>query len=749
MLPTGNTEFVTSCAQSMSRHDPGAPAPVNSASNVPNATEVATIFVISQYPVTLSVNTSDEVQKPTVLSDGMHLISMLTNGSCICEVPLQLVLGNGDFKNEVTIWWTITETVTVDFYNRLPIFLAPGRTHSIIVNTTRFPLSNMLITETTISNRNGAADIARIYVNKNRLATPYAHLHGCPKSNFTTQRAGEPVTQYVVVIPPELYAAATHSVNDRPPSPASSSDAHLGMEMSGLSELEHFAMESWQTSFLNFEEAEKTGVAPSELPPQPSFHHGRPFFFIWIENTSNFTLNYTIRVTQSIQDHLDLVSGPVAYSSPYLFTAFFNFSKDDVLEAMKKVGTADDSPDMIEMIFDLTTFQETFVSRRPVMYLGVGFYPTRLHFTAREQAITTDDPNKPLLELFMRFHHRFNVTSLPNGTIFYVRLDGVSYSQKGFLFQPMIIRPKPIPLELPFSTNFTAVTQEWIVFNYDHTVIPSKKNDESSLVLRGDSGFEAINWAMERFFFGSQKQQQQYLRVLYSVDSGMNPQIQAFESSGWFPTELKHDRKFTKENGNWLILCYELDLTKRISVSLWNPKAFLYHMDVFFSFRVTDACMVEMTPTKPIAKSALVILVTLGSILALLLILFAFYLCARPTKTEFLTASEEEAAKIRAMSRSHADVLNAEAADYDKVPFLVRDSSGYYQPSSDFLRSGGRITRGGINEENDDTESDHDGLVGRRYTSSSSFASAAFGNNEFPSISDEEDNTIGSDSEYY
>lgn len=702
----------------MARHDPGAPSPVNSASNVPNATDVATIFVISQNPVKLSVNTSDEIQKPTILSDGSHLISMLTNGTRICEDPLLLTLTNGDTHNEVSMWWTITETVTVDFYNRLPIYLPPGRTHSIIVNTTRFPLSNMLITETTINNRNGAADIAQIFVNKNRLATPYRHLHGCPTTNITTVRSGEPVTQYVVVIPPDFYAANSPSFDDRYPVPPSSSGAQDDLETASFSELENYAMESWQASFTDFDSSLLSPTEPSYLAPQQPFHHGRPYFFIWIENTSNFTLNYTIKVTQSIQDHLDLISGPIAYTSPYLFTAFFNFSKGDVLRAMDHVATADDSPDMIEMIFDLTTFQDTFVSRRPVLYLGTGFYPTNLHFTAREQAITTDDPNKPLLELFMRFHHRFNVSLIPNDTIFYVRLDGVSYSQKGFHFQPMVIRPKTITQPLPFYANITDVYQEWIVLNYDHSLLPATPS--SALV--------------------SSPTQPRFLRAFFAVDSGMNSKIQAFESSGWFPTELKHDRRFSREGENWFVLCYELDLTKRTSVSLWNPLAFTEPMNVFFTFRLTDACMVELTPTKPLGKSTLVILIALGSILALLLILFAFYLCARPNKTEFLTASEEEAAKIRAMSRSHAEVLNAEAADYDKVPFLVRDSSGYYHPSSDLMSTAR------FNEDEDDL-SDTDGLVNRR-TVASSFASAAFGYNELQSIS-EDDDTIGSDSEYY
>ena len=732
MLPSTQSQFVTSCAESFARQDPAAPSPINSASNVPNATDVATVFVISQNQLKLAVNTTDQVQKEMILSDGSHLISMLTNGTQICENPLLLSLINGNAANDLSIWWTITETVAVDFYNRVPIFLPPGRTHSIIINTTRFPLSNMLITETTINNRHGAADIAQIFVNKNRLATPYAHLHECPTANTTLLRRGEPVTQYVVVIPPDIYASNPPSFDDQPPSSPISFDSHFNLKPTSLGELEQYAMQSWQSDFGDSVASPDSSLQPLYASPETPFHVGRPFFFIWIENTSNFTLNYTIRVTQSIQDHLDLTSGPISYTSPYLFTAFFNFSKEDVLSAMDQVQTPDDSRGMVEMIFDLTTFQETFVSRRPVTYLGIGYYPTSLHYNAKEQAITTDDPNKPLLEIFMRFHHRLNITLIPDGTIFYLRLDGVSYSQKGYIFQPMMIRPKSVhPSSLPFRANFTGLSQEWIVFNFE----PSSSSSLSTSTTSSSSSSLDVLGSLLPPQLSSR-----FLRAFFSVDSGMNPKIQAFESSGYFPTELKHDRKFKRENENWFVLCYEMDLTKHTSVSLWNPSAFTSPMDVYFSLRETDACMVELTPTIPIRRGTLVILITLGAILALLLILFAFYLCARPKKTEFLTASEEEAAKIRAMSRSHADVQNAEAADYDKVPFLVRDTTtGYYHEDYD--------------DDDDGLESDHDGLIRRRsrqhqkQRSGSSFAAAAFGGNEYHSISDND--SIGSDSEYY
>lgn len=735
MMPSKDTTFVTSCTQSSSRHDPEAPAPLNSATNVPNATDVATIFVISEFPLELQSNATVQAQKSMNLSDGTILTSMLTNGTQVCSDPLLLRLVNTAQLNQVSMWWTITETVTVDFYNRLPIYLPPGRTHSIIVNTTRFPNSNMIITETNINNKDRAADIAEIYVNKNQLATPYTHLHNCPRSNTTVSWKGDKLTQYVVVIPPDIYAS---NVTDQPiyaPHSHSTPDLMRNRDKGAFSlgELEQFAISSWQNELSQLFETPENSLGSDGNFDEPGEIHERPYFFIWIENTSNFTLNYTIKVTQSTQEHVDLVSPPIRYTSPYLFTAFFNFSKQDIIEAMKKDATADDSPDEVELVVDLTTFQETFVATHPTVWLGMDYYPTHLNYIAAEHRATTDNPNKPLLELFLRLHHRFNLSLIPESAVFHLRLDGVSYSPQGFVLQPMIIRPKPIYDDLPFSTNFTGITQEWVLFTY----FPEPTPSTHGLLQISDGKTKSI----ERV---TRNTPTSNYRVTLAVDSGMNAKIQAYGGKNSFPTEMKHDWRFERDTETRFVLCEEMDLTHPVSFSLWNPDPNREPIDLFFSFRPVDACMRELKPAKPFPKTAVVTLITMGSILALVLIIFAFYLCAKPTKTEYLTASEEEAARIREMGRSHRDLLNAEAAEYDKVPFLVRDSlytSG--DAASNYLTQGHSIHRFTEGDDEDDYD-ESDGLIRRP---SRHLAAAAFAGDERHTITD--DDTIASDTDYY
>lgn len=699
MLPSVATDFVTSCDYSNSKHSPG---PLNSASNVPNATDIASVFLRSQRPLSLMVNSTQQAQKTVDLSDGTLLTYLLTNGTHICDSPLMLTINNSDTLNEVSIWWTITETVAVDFYNRLPIFLPPGRTHSIIVNTTRFPESNMVIAETTINNNNHAADIAEIFVNRNQLATPYSHLHGLPSSYSTITWSGDAVTQYVVVVPPDRYNANLTSHDDFSPDDDSAGDTPSMAHWENLEEVKNF--ESRMLSNMGLEDAPTPN---SILPPIPRSDH--PYFFIWIENTSNFTLNYTIKVTQTTEQRLDLTAPLTRYSSPYLYTAFFNFTRQDIIDSMAIYRTADDDADSFEMVFDLTTFQESYLDRRPVMLLGQGFYPTSINHTIIERTIATEDPNKPLLSLFLRLHHRFNLSQIAANTTFHLRLDGVSYSPQGYTLQPMIIRDKPIPSFLPFVTNFTALTQEWVLFSY--TPEPHAKAAVSETSM-WDS---AMSW----FNGEATDSPKKFTRIVFVVDKGYNDKMQAFASDGQFANELKHNHAFEKDGDNKFLLCYEMETNVSHSFTLWNPSPDREPIDLFFSFRHVDACLLPLTPTRAIGKYALVILITIGAILALLLIIFALYLCARPTQTEFLTASEEEAARIRTMSRRDKEVLNAEAADYDKVPYLVRSSLSPHSMSTEYS----------LNGDADDFD-ESDGLVPRRSHHGPRLAAAAFASSD-------------------
>ena len=710
MFAGSEAPFITSCAYSNSQHTPVAN---NHASNVPNATDIASVFLRSQYPLSLTANTTQQVQKMVNLSDGTLLTYMLMNATDICESPLLLLITNSDVLNEISLWWTITETVAVDFYNRLPIFLPPGRTHSIIVNTTRFPDSNMVITETTINNNNHAADIAEIFVNRNQLATPYSHLHGLPSSNSTITWSGDAVTQYVVVIPPDRYNENTTSHDDFGPEVGHNGESGVDLDEYGEDTEFNRLAEILMPNVLG-----EALVPNSILPPIPQAEQ-HPYFFIWIENTSNFTLNYTIKVTQSTEQHLDLTGPLTRYSSPYLYTAFYNFTRQDIVDAMAAFATADDSPDVFELLFDLTTFQESFLDRRPVILLGQGFYPTSINHSAIERTIVTEDPNKPLLSLFLRLHHRFNLSEIPSNTTFHLRLDGVSYSPQGYTLQPMVIRNKPIPDFLPFATNFTALTQEWVLFSYTPPI-----NTPSSPPSPSDDEAESTNNSWMRYaasFFATPpvETKKKFTRVLFSVDKGYNPQMQAFSAKSSFANELKHEYKFEKDGDNRFLLCYEMETNVSHSFTLWNPSPNREPIDLFFSFRHVDACLMPLVPTKPIGKYALVILVTIGSILALLLVIFALYLCARPTQTEFLTASEEEAARIRTMSRSHKDVSNAEAADYDKVPYLVRSSISNHSLSTQYS----------LDDDPDDYD-EHDGLVPRRSLHGPRLAAAAFASSD-------------------
>lgn len=709
MFDSSVAEFITSCAYSNSQHSPG---PTNSASNVPNATDIASVFLRTTKPIVLTANTTQQVQKTVNLSDGSLLTYMLMNATHICDSPLLLSLNNSEYRNDISLWWTITETVTVDFYNRLPIFLPPGRTHSIIVNTTRFPDSNMLITETTINNNNHAADIAEIFVNRNQLSTPYSHLHGLPSSTSTITWNGDAVTQYVVVVPPERYNTNTTSHDDFSPDADHEDDDSYLQGSIDFGEIERYAARMMPDMDL-----ESAGIPNSILPPLP--HSDRPFFFIWIENTSNFTLNYTIKVTQSTEQHLDLMAPLTRYNSPYLYTAFFNFTREDIIYAMDSFQTADDSPELFEMIFDLTTFQESFLERRPVMLLGQGFYPTAINHSLIERTIVTEDPNKPLLSIFLRLHHRFNLTEIAPNTTFHLRLDGVSYSPQGYTLQPMIIRSKPIPSFLPFVTNFTALTQEWVLFSY--TAPPKPKQEK-----REPTAWESVT---SYFAAPAPESTKQYTRVVFMVDKGYNSQIQAFTSKTNFANELKHEHTFEKDGETKFFLCYEMDTNVSHSFTLWNPSPDREPIDLYFSFRYVDACLMPLTPTRAIAKYALVILITIGSVLALLLVIFALYLCARPTQTEFLTASEEEAARIRTMSRSDKETLIAEAADYDKVPYLVRSSLSPHSLSTQYSF-----------EEDPDDFDETDGLVPRRSHHGPRLAAAAFASSDMNESGSDLDN---------
>lgn len=754
MLPEGDSAFVTSCAFSDSHHIPGGYLPPGGGSNVPNATDIATVFLRSQYPMKFESNATYQAQETKKLSDGTFLTYLLLNGSKVCNTPVLLNITNIEKHNDIELWWTITELVTVDFYNRLPIYLPPGRTHLILVNTTRFPDSNMIIAETTINNNNHAADIAEIFMAKNGVATPYSHMHDVLTSNTTLMWKGDAVTQYVVVVPPDVYFANSTSHDDFAPDANETVHWEKEREMLPLNEhsldqLEQFAIQMWpQLKEFNGPKPEnalhsqysESEESQSILPPFP--HGSRPYFSIWIENTSNFTLNYTIRVTQATEQHLNLTARSTRYSSPYLYTAFFNFTKQDIIDAMKESQTEDDSADLFNLVIDLTTHQETFLSKHPVIILGMDFYPTGIHYTAMERTLVTDEPNKPLLAVFMRLHHQFNLSSIPNDAVFHLRLDGVSYSPEGYQLEAMIIRTKPIP-SLPFSTNFTDITQEWVLFSYDPKLGFHSKNHKN-VKIRTDLTREGENFGGEEeggifeWLVGTRKRSstsETFTRAFFSIDSGMNRNIQAYSSTGRqdFPNEMQHEYKFDRgEKENQFYLCRPMNMSQAHTFTLWNPLVTRKPIDLFVSFRTVDACLAALTPGRPIPKYAIVILIAIGSVLALLLVIFSLYLCARPTKTEFLTASEEEADRIRTMSRSHKEVAYAEAADYDKIPYFVRDSITPHTLSTQYS-----LDRDGEDESDFD---ESDGLVARRTASStgSRLAAAVFGSQPLNSLPDHE-----------
>jgi hypothetical protein len=733
MSEDATLQFVTSCEKSLAGHDfpPSYPTSGPSSVSVPNATYVASVFLTSQRPMKLVTNSSD-VQKTETLSDGTFVTTLLTNGTDVCTTPRLLTLLNGDSRNEFQIWWTLTETVEVHFYNRVPIYLAPGRTHSIIVNTTNFPLSNMIITETTINNKDHAADIAKIYVNRNALATPYAHLHGCPSSQYNLVWKGSPLTQYVVVIPPSIYNAdnAT-SWDDHNPehphqpfseSPGDNTASQIGKKWRGIPWLE-----------------EKLSH-PFEAPPVPQL--SRPFFFIWLENTSNFTLNYTIQVTQTSETSVALTQPAQHFTSPYSFAAFYEFSYQEVLRTMDLVKTPYDSDTEFELVFDLTQFQETYTERTPSISLGLDFFPTSLHHSARASTVTVIPGNQPYVEIFIRLAHTIKLSQIPNqNASFHVRLDGVAYSTRGYVFQPMLIRPKTIDSDY-YTAQLNNVTQEWVLFSYRPPSPLPLPTQSSSSFSAGQSSRSSNSLIDTKRASTTASTGTVYRLAKFVLDEGMNGKIQAFASSKGFPNEVTHDFKFD-QSGNMFTLCQEFDMERSHVFTLWNPDPSRSNMSIYFSFKDTDACLMTLSPlVKPLPKTALVILLTLGSVLALILIIAACYLCARPSKTEFLTASEEEANNIRSMSRRHREIQAQEAGEFHKVPFLVRDSAYPSTTSSAFWNT--PINTSDFIANDDDEAEESDGLVSRpRLIPSFNASTELFA--ESPGDYDK----LASDSEYY